>query len=222
MRGRTLLHDSDDTLLTLIAAGDERALGELYDRFGRVAYGLALRIVGDPGLAEEAVQDAFLSVWRSAGRFDSTQGKSRSWLLTIVHRRAVDLVQRAARRPEVAAAEVPERPTATTEETAGSREEQRVVLRALERLPFVQRQALELAYYGGFSQTQISRHLGVPLGTVKTRIFHGLRRLGALVTDNTANLHSSESARHQLAAAQDIHPKREPASFTLAGAHKPQ
>lgn len=219
MLSRRLLHESDEALLSLVAAGHEPALGELYDRFGHVAYGLALRVVRDLGLAEEAVQDAFLSVWRSAERFDSRRGLCRSWLLTIVHRRAVDLVQRAVRRPEIAAEEVPERTSPSTEETAAVRQEQRVVRHALELIPGVQREALELAYYGGYSQTQIADRLGVPLGTIKTRIFHGLRRLRVLLSDPGLAALSSQSAGDQRFAADAAHMERAAPSLALSGAH---
>lgn len=210
--GRRLLDVSDEALLGLVAAGDELALGELYDRFGRFAYGLALRVVRDPGLAEEAVQEAFLSVWRSAERFDGRRGKVRSWLLTIVHRRAVDFVQLAVRGQEIAAEEVVERTNPSTEETAAVREEQRVVRHALELIPGVQRQALELAYYGGYSQSQIAARLDVPLGTVKTRIFHGLRRLRALLSDPGPGALSTRSAAHQRLAPDAMRPERAPPS----------
>jgi RNA polymerase sigma factor (sigma-70 family) len=179
-----LVQASDEALLSLVASGDELALGELYDRFGSVVYGLALRVVRDPGLAEEAVQDVFLSVWRSAERFDRTCGVCRSWLFTIVHRRAVDLVQRAVRRPEIATQTGWEPTSPSTEETAAVREEQRVVQDALGLIPDVQREALELAYYGGYSQTQIAACLGLPLGTIKTRIFNGMSRLRVLLNDS--------------------------------------
>src|SRR5262249_11693881 len=91
---RDLAHLSDEALLALSSRGDDAALGELYDRYGRVAYGLALRIVRDRALAEDAVQEAFLAVWRSAGSFLAEQGKPSTWILTLVHRRAVDLVRR--------------------------------------------------------------------------------------------------------------------------------
>lgn len=178
-----MLRSSDEAVLALVAAGDDQALGVLYDRFGRFAYGLSLRIVRDPGLAEEAVQEAFLSVWRSAGRFDDRRGTVRGWLLTIVHRRAVDLVQLAVRGQELTSERAVERPSPSTEEFAAVREEQRVVRRALELIPDAQRQALELAYYGGYSQSQIAARLDVPLGTVKSRIFHGLLRLRTLLED---------------------------------------
>lgn len=203
---RRVVHKSDAALLSLIAAGEELALAELYDRFGRAAYGLALRILHDPGLAEEAVQDAFLSAWRSAGRFDATRGLPPSWLLTIVHRRAVDLVQHAVRRPEVPAEELPEGSSPPTEETAALREERRAVRQALELIPGEQREALEVAYYGGYSQTQISDRLGVPLGTIKTRMFHGLRRLRVLgLSDNSLDALSPQSAGHQRFAADAAH-----------------
>ena len=91
---RGLAHLSDEALVALVARADAEALAELYDRFGRVAYGLALRIVRDPGLAEDAVQEGFLAVWRSAGRFVAERAKASTWILTLVHRRAVDFVRR--------------------------------------------------------------------------------------------------------------------------------
>ncbi len=91
---RGLAHLSDEALVALVARADEDALAELYDRFGRVAYGLALRIVRDPALAEDAVQEGFLAVWRSAARFVAERAKASTWILTLVHRRAVDLVRR--------------------------------------------------------------------------------------------------------------------------------
>src|ERR687887_2071781 len=91
---RELEHLSDEALVALVARSDDTALAELYDRFGRVAYGLALRILRDPNLAEDAVQEAFLTVWRTADRFLAERAKASTWVLTIVHRRAVDLVRR--------------------------------------------------------------------------------------------------------------------------------
>ena len=194
MLGRCLTGESDAALLRLVAAGEELALAELYDRFGRVAYGLALRVGRDPGLAEEAVQDAFLSVWRSAERFDARRGLARNWLLTIVHRRAVDLVQPADRRQEFTTEAVPNQTGPSTEETASVRQERRAVQQALEQIPRVQREALELAYYGGYSQTQIAARLNVPLGTIKTRVFHGLLRLRVLLSDPGVAEFSLQSA----------------------------
>src|SRR6476646_12015061 len=95
---RSFAHLSDEAVVALLARSDEAALAELYDRFGRVAYGLALRIVRDTALAEDAVQDAFLAAWRTAASFDPGRGKTSTWLLTLVHRRAVDVVRREERR----------------------------------------------------------------------------------------------------------------------------
>jgi RNA polymerase sigma-70 factor (ECF subfamily) len=174
---------SDEALLELISRSDETALAELYDRYSRVAYGLALRILREPALAEDAVQDGFLAVWRSAGSFVPGQAKASSWILTLIHRRAVDLVRREERRrsfpPEVAPLEA----SAATDEEAELRERRRRVQEALRQLPDEQREALELAYYGGFTQSELAERLDQPLGTIKSRMFTGLRRLRDLLAD---------------------------------------
>ena len=179
---RTLAHLSDEALLSLVASSDDQALAELYDRFGRVAYGLALRILRDEALAQDAVQDAFLAVWRSADRFLAGRAAARTWILTLVHRRAVDLVRREDRRrgePLERAPEPPSPRTAEDEATLGF--ERRVVQEALRRLPPEQREALELGYYGGLTQSELAERLGQPLGTIKSRMFAGLSRLRDLL-----------------------------------------
>jgi len=183
---RTLASLSDESLLALIPTPDGNpALAELYDRYGRVAYGLALRILRDSALAEDAVQEAFLAVWRTAQTFQVERGKPSTWILTLVHRRAVDLVRREERRrapaPEadddIAAAAPP------VDEEAMLRERRLAVQEALRQLPKDQREALELAYYGGLTQSELAEQLSVPLGTVKSRMFAGLRRLGDLLDE---------------------------------------
>ena len=180
-------HLSDEALVALVARGDEDALAELYDRVSRVAYGLALRVLRDERHAEDAVQEAFLQVWRSAATFRAERAKASTWILTLVHRRAVDLVRREERRQadpltdDSAAGEAPEQ----TEEAAWLRFERERVQSALRQLPDVQREALELAYYGGFSQSELAERLGVPLGTIKSRMFAGLARLRELLDDAT-------------------------------------
>ena len=180
-------HLSDEALVALVARGDEDALAELYDRVGRVAYGLALRVLRDDRHAEDAVQEAFLQVWRSAATFRAERAKASTWILTLVHRRAVDLVRREERRQadpltdDSAAGVAPEE----TEEAAWLRFERERVQSALKQLPDVQREALELAYYGGFSQSELADRLGVPLGTIKSRMFAGLARLRELLDDST-------------------------------------
>jgi RNA polymerase sigma-70 factor (ECF subfamily) len=180
---RELAHLSDEAIVALAARGEEAALAELYDRFGRVAYGLALRIVRDPALAEDAVQEAFLTVWRSAARFSPERAKASTWILTFVHRRAVDIVRREQRRrteplPDEEAASAP-----ATEEVAWLRLERERVQAALRALPDQQRETLELAYYGGFTQSELADRLGQPLGTIKSRMFAGLGRLRELLEE---------------------------------------
>ena len=180
-RGRRTRDLSDEQLLEAIAGGDERALGVLYDRFGRVAYGVALRVLRDRALAEDAVQEAFLAIWRSAERYRLERAKPSTWILTLVHRRAVDLVLREDRRRAEPLGEPPEATGGEVPEEAGLRERRAAVQAALGRLPDDQRQALELAYYGGYTQSELAERLGVPLGTVKSRMFAGLTRLRELV-----------------------------------------
>jgi RNA polymerase sigma-70 factor (ECF subfamily) len=177
-------HLSDEALLALASRADENALGELYDRYGRVAYGLALRIVRDRALAEDAVQEAFLAVWRSAGAFLAEQGKPSTWILTLVHRRAVDIVRREERR-RADPLDDAEQPTGeATDEEAWLRAQRQVVQEALRKLPPEQREAIELAYYGGFTQSELAERLGLPLGTIKSRMFAGLKRLRELLAES--------------------------------------
>jgi RNA polymerase sigma-70 factor, ECF subfamily len=182
MPRRDLAHLSDEAVVALTARSDEVALAELYDRFGRTAYGLALRVLRDEALAEDAVQEAFLAIWRGASRFLPERAKASTWILTLVHRRAVDLVRREQRRradplPEVeAGAGGP-----SAEDSAWLRLERERIQAALRRLPDQQREAIELAYFGGFTQSELAERLGEPLGTIKSRMFAGLARLRELL-----------------------------------------
>jgi len=179
-------HLSEEALVALVARGDEDALAELYDRVGRIAYGLAFRVLRSEQLAEDAVQEGFLAVWRSAASFRAERAKASTWILTLVHRRAVDLVRREERRrtepldEEFTGSAGEER----TEEAAWLRFERERVQAALKQLPDTQREAIELAYYGGFSQSELADRLGVPLGTIKSRMFAGLARLRELLDDS--------------------------------------
>jgi RNA polymerase sigma-70 factor (ECF subfamily) len=182
--GRGLAHLSDEALVALVARADEEALAELYDRFGRVAYGLALRIVRDPALAEDAVQEGFLAVWRSAARFVAERAKASTWILTLIHRRAVDLVRREQPRRAEPLEVAPDEAGADTEEEVWRRLRRARIQEALKRLPDKQREALELAYYGGFTQSELADRLGEPLGTIKSRMFSGLANLRELLADD--------------------------------------
>jgi RNA polymerase sigma factor (sigma-70 family) len=181
---RSFAHLSDEAVVALVARLDEDALAELYDRFGRVAYGLARRVLRDDKLAEDAVQEGFLTAWRNADRFMPERAKASTWLLTFVHRRAVDLVRREDRRRAEPFAETTEpTPAESAEDDAWLRFERERVQHALRQLPDQQREALELAYYGGFTQTELAERLGQPVGTIKSRMFTGLARLRELLAD---------------------------------------
>ena len=181
---RQFAHLSDEALVALVARNDETALAELYDRVGRVAYGLAFRVLRDDRLAEDAVQEAFLGVWRTAAGFRAERAKATTWILTLVHRRAVDLVRREERRRAEPLDETHDvATTESAEDAAWLGFERERVQEGLRQLPHVQREAIELAYYGGFSQSELSERLGVPLGTIKSRMFAGLSRLRELLQD---------------------------------------
>ena len=164
-------------MLALIARADDQALAELYRRFGRLAYGLAFRILRDDALAQDAVQDAFLGVWRAAGRFTAERSKPSTWLLTLVHRRAVDLVRREERRRTEPLQPESEFAGAEAADEAELATRRQTIREALRQLPSEQREAIELAYYGGYTQSELAERLGQPLGTIKSRMFTGLARL---------------------------------------------
>jgi RNA polymerase sigma-70 factor (ECF subfamily) len=167
-------------LLRRSARGDEAAFAELYDATSRRLFGLVLRIVRDPAMSEEVTQEVYLDVWRHCARFDPERGSAMSWLMTIAHRTAVDRVRasEASRRRDVAhAATSQEVDFDTTAEAAQASLEAQRVRRALTTLTDAQRSAVELAYLGGYTHTEVARLLDLPLGTAKTRIRDGLIRL---------------------------------------------
>jgi RNA polymerase sigma-70 factor (ECF subfamily) len=167
-------------LLRRSARGDEAAFAALYDATSARVYGLAVRVVRDPAQAQEVAQEAYLEVWRTASRFDADRGSAASWLMTIVHRRAVDRVRsaEAASRRDAAYhdATQPVEHDSTADAAEASFEARRV-RSALAGLTQVQREALTLAYYGGYTHTQVATMLDLPVGTAKTRIRDGLIRL---------------------------------------------
>ncbi len=178
---RQLTHLSDEALVLMAARSEEAALAELYDRYGRAAYGLALRVLRDPALAEDAVQEAFLALWNTAARFVPEKSKASTWILTLVHRRAVDTVRREQRRRTDTLEHAPEPAVEGADEDVWLRLQRERVQEALRTLPDAQREALELAYYGGYSQSELAERLGQPVGTIKSRMFHGLTRLRELL-----------------------------------------
>jgi RNA polymerase sigma-70 factor (ECF subfamily) len=173
---------SDADLIARIARGDEVALGDLYDRHAGAAYGLALRIVRDGSLAEDAVQEAFLAVWRGAERFDAARARASTWLLSLVHHKAVDLVRREQARPAAPTDSLPE--VADDADVGGevvSRAQRGEIERALRSLSPAQREILELAYFGGYTQSELADRLGEPIGTVKSRTHAALARLRTIL-----------------------------------------
>lgn len=174
----------DVALLGAVARGDEEALAGLYDRHGAAVYGLARRVVRDPDLAAEVTQDVFVALWRQAARVDPHRTPVRQWLLMLAHRRAVDRVRREQTQrdyTERAARRIPAAATDPTAETIVDGLDAERVRRALASLTDLQRQAIELAYYGGRTYREVAALLGVPEGTIKSRLRDGLARLRDLV-----------------------------------------
>lgn len=168
------------SLLRHSARGDQQAFAQLYDAMASRAFGLAVRVVRDPAQAEEVVQEAFLETWRTAARFDPDKGSPTAWILTIVHRRAVDRVRSAeasTRRDTTYHQQNHAVAHDATAEAAQASLEARRVRQALTALTPVQREALELAYFGGYTHTEVATMLDLPVGTAKTRIRDGLIRL---------------------------------------------
>jgi RNA polymerase sigma-70 factor (ECF subfamily) len=178
---RNLRRLADEDLVELVHAGDARAFDVIFERHSGPAFSLAFRICGSRSRAEDIVQDAFLSVWRSGARYDRARGSVRSWLLSVVHHRAIDVLRREAARgagktvDESYADAVPS--ARFTDIEVEQRDDAERVRRALGQLPQEQRHVIELAYFGGFTHQEISEMLSLPAGTVKGRMRLGLGKL---------------------------------------------
>jgi RNA polymerase sigma-70 factor (ECF subfamily) len=182
---------ADEELMPLVGRKDPEAFEVLYDRHGGAAYSLAYRIVGDRAAAEEVTQEAFISVWRSGARFDATRGSVRSWLLSVVRNRAIDFLRsRAGKAPKLTFdddAVLEQRPAEErTEDEALQRETAAEIQGALGKLPGEQSKVIELAYFGGFSHSEISRILNLPMGTVKGRMRLGLEKIRGELAEGLA------------------------------------
>jgi RNA polymerase sigma factor (sigma-70 family) len=205
LRGRTPspADDADRAVLALVTDGQLDALQDLYDRYRTMAYSIALRITTDPSLAEDVVQDAFLGVWRNASRYVEGRGSVKTWLLSIVHHRAVDAVRR--RRPTTSLPEREDTPPPSLTlpdiwaEVAGNLERAEIVA-AMATLSNVQREAIELAYWGGLTQQEIAARTAAPLGTVKSRVRLGLLGLRRALLGQDGGAGGAGGAEHPPAA----------------------
>ncbi len=171
---------SSEELLMRVGQGDERAFEKVYDRMAGLVLGVARRVIRNPAQAEEVTQEVMVEIWRTATRFDPERGSASAWVLTLAHRRAVDRVrsaQAATAREQRAALAAGPGPYDEVAEAVITESEHAEVRKALDSLSAVQREAIQLAYYRGYTQQQVADELGVPLGTVKTRLRDGLLKL---------------------------------------------
>jgi RNA polymerase sigma factor (sigma-70 family) len=187
VRGKAYRGLRDSQLVELVAQKDAGALEALYDRYGRPAYSLARRILTEETLAQDVVQEVFLSLWRDARRFDAGRGTVATYLLSMTHHRAVDVVRREENlrrwRTSDEGLELEPDPKARVEDEVEASERRAEVRAALGELPAAQREALLLAYFGGYTQREVAALVGVPLGTVKTRMAAGMRKMKQALQD---------------------------------------
>jgi RNA polymerase sigma-70 factor (ECF subfamily) len=182
---------ADEELMPWIGRKDAEAFEVFYDRHGGAAYSLAYRILGERGAAEDCIQEAFISIWRSGGKFDAARGSVRSWTLSIVRNRAIDVLRsKAGKAPKMTFDDdeiIESRPSGElTDEEAMRHETATEVRGALSQLPGDQSKVIQLAYFGGFSQSEIAGMLNVPLGTVKGRMRLGLKKIRGELAEGLA------------------------------------
>jgi len=181
---------TDEALLERIARGEQRAIGELYDRYQGLIYGMATRITGDRTLAQDVVQDTFLGIWRNAPSYARERASGRTWILSVAHHRAVDVVRRRRPHSQLPDPELPPPAALVSPDVwpeVARNLDATVVRRALSKLPAAQREAVELAYFGGLTQHEIARRTDAPLGTVKSRVRLGLVALRRTLEGRTGD-----------------------------------
>lgn len=193
---------SDVELIARVADSDPAALEVLYDRYSRVVYSFGLRIVGDPQLAEELLQEVFLRAWQQGAAFRETRGAFVTWLLSITHNMAIDEVRKRRRRPQKADSDEPELLLAGLPDTRQDVEDEvwlsslrSTIIQAMERLPPAQREAIDMAYFQGLTQREISERLGEPLGTIKTRMRLGIQKLREQLGEQLGDVIESNEVR---------------------------
>jgi RNA polymerase sigma factor (sigma-70 family) len=186
---------SDEELIAAITEGEDVALELLYERYERLAYALAYRLVHDCQVAEDIVQEAFLAIWRKAGTYRTHHGSVYNWLLSIVRHRAIDRLRSASNRKQLCApldVEIEQYPLCTEPDACDQvwqSEQRRLVLAALAQIPEEQRQVIDLAYFDGYTHAEIAEMLHLPLGTVKGRMRLGLQKLKVLLEKSGMNEH---------------------------------
>jgi RNA polymerase sigma-70 factor, ECF subfamily len=163
---------NDGALISAVRSGKQDAMAQLYDRYSAVVYSVALRVLGDTGAAEDVLQEIFMQLWRNPGAFDASRGNLAPWLAVITRNRAVDLLRKRRPQTEISETIVSVEPDLAAETDRGRVTEK--VRGVLKEMPAPQRQALEMAYFEGYSHSEISEKTGEPLGTIKTRIRSGL------------------------------------------------
>ena len=177
---------NDEDLLQLLGQGNESALGALYDRYGKMAYSLAYRILGDIQAAEDAVQEAYINIWRRAGSFNETRGTARTWIMAVVHHRSIDIGRKrrglAPRELPLEIAQLPEDPHDTWSEVSQTLDRELLTV-CLGNIPKEQREVIQLAYFEGYTQREIAELKGIPLGTVKGRVRIGMEKLRSLLQE---------------------------------------
>jgi RNA polymerase sigma-70 factor (ECF subfamily) len=190
-----LVQLADADLIGRAADGDARALEVLYDRYARVVYSFALRIVGDQQIAEELLQEVFFRAWQQGGSFRASRGSFITWLLSITHNMAIDEVRKRRRRPQKSENDDPETALAGVPDSGQDVEEEvwlgtlrETIAAAMDTLPPAQREAIELAYFRGLTQREIAERLGEPLGTIKTRMRLGMQKLRDQLEGNEVDL----------------------------------
>lgn len=187
---------NDAKLIKLIVDGDSGALSELYDRYSRLVFSLALKTVGDQASAEEIAQDVFFRVWEKAGTYQPEQAKVSTWLTSIARYRSIDMLRRRGVRPESNSIAWPDLSPGSMPSTDGRRPEDSAaqslqaqrVRAAINRLPIEQQQALEMAYFYGYTHSQIAATLDIPLGTIKTRIRLGMQKLRKMLIEEPTEI----------------------------------
>ena len=189
-QGKQLAVLADEELMLRVREGDSVAFGVIYDRHSKVAYSLAYRMCGRRGTADDVVQEAFLSLWKASARYDAGRGSVRTFVLGIVHNRAIDALRRSTVHDSRRASDegIEERFAATerTEEEVARRDEASEVRDAIDELPADQQKVIQLAYFGGFTHTEIAEMIDTPLGTVKGRMRLGLEKLRASLGEQAA------------------------------------